>query len=171
MGRPSKYNWDEICALIDAGMPRSVVIEKFGCAKGRLSEELAKRGMSEPDPKKVAVKNAIVSAVNSVSELSEQITELEQNAIVAVAANEAAHKISLFNVMQEATSMAVDIMREKRQAGELSIMETKQVVELAAKHVESRYGKATPDHQNNIAVQVNGLPAMMPTVIEIIAPE
>jgi ribosomal protein L7/L12 len=152
-------------------MSRADAIKEYGCPKSSLSEELLKRGITEPDPKKVAVKNAIVSAVNSVSELSEQITELEQNAILAVAANEAAHKISLFNVMQEATNIAVEIMREKREMGELSIMETKQVVEMAAKHVESRYGKVTPDNQNNIAVQVNGMPAMMPTVIEIVAPE
>jgi hypothetical protein len=169
MARPSKYNWDEICAKIDAGMSRPDAIKEYGCPKSSLSEELQKRGITEPDPKKVAVKDAIVSAVKSVSELSEQITEQEKKAIVAVAAHESGHRMILESIMDEANSLALEIMREKRETGELSIAETKQVIEMTSKHVETRYGKITPD----VAVQVNNNNNMnqLPTVIEIVAPE
>jgi flagellar motor switch/type III secretory pathway protein FliN len=169
MARPSKYNWDEIANLVKSGMTRTAVQEMFGCSSGRLSEELTKRGIKEADPKLVRAKNAIVDAVRQVSEVSEN--NGEKNSVIAVAAHESGHRMILESIMDEANSLAVDIMREKRELGELSIMETKQVVEMTSKHIESRYGKITPDNQNNIAVQVNGMPAMMPTVIEIVAPE
>jgi len=40
-----------------------------------------------------------------------------------------------------------------------------------ARNRETVLGKITPENQNNVAVQINGMPSAMPTVIEIVAPE
>jgi len=104
MARPSKYNWDEIIDHYLSGMARDVICDKFGCKQSSLSEELKKRGIKEPDQKRVQVKDAIVSAVSRVSEVSEIITENERNSLI----NVAAHESGYIMLLQRAASAGVD---------------------------------------------------------------
>lgn len=152
MGRPAKYDWEEITNMVRAGMPRPEVERKYGCSSGRLSEELKKRGIKEPEPQLVRAKDALVDAVRKVSEVSESFGA--KSSVIAVAAHETGRRFVLESILDEATGYAAEVMREKRAAGELTIMDAKQVVDLTSKHIETRYGKSVDMN----VTQTEGLP-------------
>lgn len=168
MGRPAKYDWEEITNMVRAGMPRPEVERKYGCSSGRLSEELKKRGIKEPEPELLRAKDALVDAVRKVSEVSESFGA--KSSVIAVAAHETGHKLVLESFLDEANAMAVDIMRERRESGEATIMDAKQVIDMTSRHLETRYGKVTPDTVFQLNQQINN-EAQTPARIKIVAPK
>jgi hypothetical protein len=155
MARPSKYNWDEIIDHYLAGMSRDVICDKFGCKPSSLSEELKKRGIKEPDQKRVQVKDAIVSAVSRVSEVSEIITENERNSIINVAAHESGYIMLLQRAASAGVNKALELLETTdSQIGVKAFMDSidKATGILAPEHK----AKATaPAQQPITAVQVN----------------
>jgi hypothetical protein len=110
MARPSKYNWDEIIDHYLAGMSRQDIELKYGCSQGRISEELKKRGIVEPDAKMVKAKDAIVEAVSKVSEVSELITESQKSSVINVAAHESGYIMLLQRAASAGVNKALELL-------------------------------------------------------------
>jgi hypothetical protein len=155
MARPSKYNWDEIIDHYLSGMARDVICDKFGCKQSGLSFELKRRGITEPDPKRVEVKNAIVSAVSRVSEVSEIISETEKNSLINVAAHESGYIMLLQRAASAGVDKALELLdKTDSQIGVKAFMDSidKATGILAPEH---KAKAAAPAQQPITAVQVN----------------
>ena len=120
MGRPSKYDWDNIEKYYKAGYPQKEIIDKFGCPKSSLSERIKKYNwevneLSEP----------ITKGIIEINEQKANLTELDSEIIPLIEdrANEISRRRGLIYNAVELSIKAKAEMLEKKKKTTLSKVE------------------------------------------------
>jgi hypothetical protein len=151
---------------------KELILNRWRC--GESQNSLAKRFSCSPATvnaicKGVEQDNAVL--VNTQLQINQSLMQKpneEVNAIREIV-NEQTRMLEFFNKSAIRNQRLANKILDESEELNMAVIESH--ARTTARNRETVLGKVTPENQNNVAVQINGMPSAMPTVIEIVAPE